>query len=133
MWMITTLVLVTVLWQWFILLEPTSFLASWGGGSPILNALYFTVITVTTVGYGDITAHSDVGMILSMFAALLGVFQIAFLINAIANSQTLNEHEKAALTKIDQSQAAAKAISHSIKFYGEKKKHYGSMMPAGRS
>lgn len=74
MWKITTLVLVTVLWQWFILLEPATFLASWGGGSPILNALYFTVITVTTVGYGDITPHSNMGMILSMFAALLGVF-----------------------------------------------------------
>ena len=133
MWITTTLVLVIVLWQWFILLEPETFLASFGGGSPILNALYFTVITVTTVGYGDITPHSSIGMILSMFASMLGVFQIAFLINAIANFQTLSEHEKAALTKIDQSQAAAQAISHSVKFYSEKKKHYGSMMPSGRS
>jgi voltage-gated potassium channel Kch len=100
--MVTTLILVTVLWQWFILLEPVTFLAS-GGGSPVLNALYFTVITVTTVGYGDITPRSDKGMVLSMMAAFIGVIQIAFLINAIASSQGFNEHEKLALTKIEQS------------------------------
>lgn len=37
----------------------------------------------------------------------------------------MDEHEYAALTKIEKSNIAAKAISHSVKFYSEKKKQLG--------
>jgi voltage-gated potassium channel len=38
-----------------------------------LNAYYFSVITLTTVGYGDITPHTDAGKIFTTFYVLVGV------------------------------------------------------------
>lgn len=41
------------------------------------DALYWATTTLTTVGYGDIYPSSDLGRIISMFSAILGVAVIA--------------------------------------------------------
>lgn len=38
-----------------------------------LNAYYLSVITLTTVGYGDITPHTATGKIFTTFYALFGI------------------------------------------------------------
>jgi voltage-gated potassium channel len=38
-----------------------------------LNAYYFSVISLTTVGYGDITPHTNAGKIFTTLYVLLGV------------------------------------------------------------
>jgi voltage-gated potassium channel Kch len=38
-----------------------------------LNAYYFSVITLTTVGYGDITPHTSAGKIFTTFYVLFGI------------------------------------------------------------
>jgi len=40
---------------------------------PIADALYFTMITGLTVGYGDITPQTAVGRIIAIMVALMGV------------------------------------------------------------
>ena len=42
-------------------------------GMSFADALYFSVVTVTTVGYGDITPKSGAGRILAMLIIILGV------------------------------------------------------------
>ncbi len=42
-----------------------------------LDAIYFSVITVATVGYGDITPHTDAGKIFTIFYVLFGIGLIA--------------------------------------------------------
>lgn len=42
-------------------------------GHSYFNSLYFTVMTMTTVGYGDITPQTAFGKIFVMIYALLGV------------------------------------------------------------
>jgi voltage-gated potassium channel len=42
-----------------------------------LDSIYFCVITLTTVGYGDITPHTNPGKIFTIFYVLIGVGIIA--------------------------------------------------------
>lgn len=49
-------------------------------GWSILDALYFTVITLTTIGYGDLHPTTDVAKIFTIFFVIAGVgFILAFL------------------------------------------------------
>ena len=42
----------------------------------IFNSLYFSVITLTTVGYGDFTPISPLGRIYSLIMMILGIINI---------------------------------------------------------
>ncbi len=48
-----------------------------------LDAIYFSVITITTVGYGDIHPTNDITKIFTIFYVLIGVGIIASSLNII--------------------------------------------------
>lgn len=54
-----------------------------------LNAVYFCVITLTTVGYGDITPKTDAGKIFDIFYVLTGIGIIATLANLLVKRAML--------------------------------------------
>lgn len=54
-----------------------------------LNAVYFCVITLTTVGYGDITPKTDAGKIFTIFYVLTGIGIIATLANLLVKRAML--------------------------------------------
>lgn len=54
--------------------------------SSIPHAMYWSVITLTTVGYGDISPVTTVGKIVSAVTALLGVSTLAILAGILASS-----------------------------------------------
>jgi voltage-gated potassium channel len=47
------------------------------GLSP-LDSIYLTIVTISTVGYGDVTAKTDAGKVLGMFVILAGVGSFIF-------------------------------------------------------
>lgn len=51
-----------------------------------LEAIYMAVITITTVGYGEIHALSETGRIFTMFLLLFGVGSLAFAAHSFAES-----------------------------------------------
>jgi len=53
-------------------------------GLRYLDALYLSVITLTTVGYGDIAPHTDAGKIFTMIYLIVGVGIILGFVNFIA-------------------------------------------------
>ena len=57
------------------------------------NSVYCIVITMTTVGYGDLAPATDFGRIVIMFTALWGTFLISLLILIAADvfAMTINE------------------------------------------
>lgn len=42
-------------------------------GWSVLDSVYFSVITLTTVGYGDLVPITDAGKIFTMFYVFLGI------------------------------------------------------------
>ena len=70
----------------FILLE---------GLSP-LDSVYLTIVTISTVGYGDITAKTDAGKVLEIFVILAGVGTFIFV---AANSIELTLGRKEAIER----------------------------------
>ncbi len=63
-----------------------------------LNATYFCVVTLTTVGYGDIAPKTDPGKIFTIFYLLIGIGIIAAFLNNLLRStiarRKIKESEK---------------------------------------
>lgn len=55
-----------------------------------LDALYFTVSTLTTTGFGDVTLTGDVGRLLSVFVMIVGVALFLRLAQSIFRPQKIN-------------------------------------------
>lgn len=48
-----------------------------------INSLYFSVITLTTIGYGDFSPQTDLGKLFTMFYILLGLGMILSFIQTV--------------------------------------------------
>ena len=57
----------------FILLFSGSYAYSQIEGWRYLDAVYFTVATVTTIGYGDIVPQTDLGKLFTIFFSFFGI------------------------------------------------------------
>ena len=55
----------------------------------IPDSMYWAVITLTTVGYGDVTPVSVLGKLIAVFAAIGGVIVVALLTGIVASSFSL--------------------------------------------
>jgi voltage-gated potassium channel len=59
-----------------------------GGGELFLNALYYTVVTMTTLGFGDIVPRTWDGKVLLIIQSLTSYFMFAFMIGIITRGVT---------------------------------------------
>ncbi len=59
----------------------------------LFDALYWSFITITTVGYGDISPATDIGRVISFVIVILGITMISFATSVIVSafSEKLNE------------------------------------------
>ncbi len=56
-----------------------------------INSFYFSAVTLTTVGYGDLSPATDIGKLFTVFYLFLGIGGIVAFINVIAkHAQTLD-------------------------------------------
>ena len=58
------------------------------------NCLWMVLITIFTVGYGEMSAHTVLGRDISLFMAFTCLLIIATMINIVQNSLHLSEDEQ---------------------------------------
>jgi hypothetical protein len=55
-------------------------------GWSVIDALYFSVITLATIGYGDLTPTNDLAKLFTIFYVLIGIGLLASTVATIANA-----------------------------------------------
>jgi len=88
------------------------------------SAIWLTVITMTTVGYGDICPQTAGGQVTGIIIALWGAFVISLLIMVTADVFEFSPKEQQAVFYIKQSRSAALSIQHALKFFVAKRHFY---------
>jgi|SRR5437867_10723522 len=68
----------------------------------LLDALWWCVATVTTVGYGDIVPVSSIGRMVALFYMFFGITMIAILLSVITNTFYKRRFEKEESEKREQ-------------------------------
>lgn len=76
------------------LLTGTIFYARVEGWS-VIDSLYFSVITLTTVGYGDLHPTRDISKLFTIGYIIAGLGLLAALINLIGERRTASARRKA--------------------------------------
>lgn len=71
-----------------------------------LDATYFSVITMTTIGYGDLVPHTPAGKIMTIFLGLNGIVILLTLFDHIRRIRS--HRERPALRKLARSVQAIK-------------------------
>ncbi|MFO0955728.1 MAG: potassium channel family protein [Candidatus Saccharibacteria bacterium] len=59
-----------------------------------LDSLYFSTITLTTIGYGDIVPHTPLGKLFTIFYVLIGVGVIAAILNILVKGAAQRRIER---------------------------------------
>ena len=85
------------------------------------NSLFFTIVTMTTVGYGDMTPHTETGQIIGLFWAFFGIWCTAFLVIAFYLSLTFSKAESFSYEMLENLEKTedikTKALNHILSFY----------------
>ncbi len=72
-------------------ISPTAFAGtSFDAADPFWDFVYYSFVTLTTLGYGDVTPHSALAKSLAYMEALIGQLYIAILIAALVGSHLAN-------------------------------------------
>ena len=80
----------TLLISIMILISGTLFYSKVEGWR-LVDALYFSVMTLTTTGYGNLQPTSDLSKIFTMFYSIVGIGVFIALITQIAKAQIEND------------------------------------------
>lgn len=77
-----------------------------------IDAFYFSVITLTTIGYGDVVPKTEIGKVLAALFALIGVGIFLFCVSIIAENYFFKR-----MVKFDKNidNKVARKISSSLK------------------
>jgi voltage-gated potassium channel len=73
--------------------------------SSIPETMWWALITLTTVGYGDVSPISPLGKVIGAFTAIMGVFSVALLTGIVANAFAHQVAQRKAILEAEIAQA----------------------------
>jgi voltage-gated potassium channel len=86
----------------------------WLEGWSLLDSLYFSVVTLATIGYGDLTPTTDTAKLFSIVYILVGVGILGVFISAVSRAsmqRTLERNERLASQRAE---AREKQLEHDL-------------------
>eukprot|EP00347_Sterkiella_histriomuscorum_P005684 403355659 len=86
------------------------------------QSIWLIVITITTVGYGDIVAFSFFGRFMIMITAFWGAFLISLLIVSVGNIFQLTRNQRKAMHHLFLTRKAATSITSAMRFFLAKRR-----------
>lgn len=63
-------------------------------GWSYIDSLYFSVVTLTTIGYGDFSPQTDAGKIFTILYIIAGIGMILSFINTVQHHYTYMKHKE---------------------------------------
>ncbi len=78
--------------------------------SSIPETMWWGLITLTTVGYGDVSPVTPIGKIIGAFTAIMGVCTVALLTGIVASAFANQRAQKAAILEAEISQALSDGV-----------------------
>ncbi|MDN2664947.1 potassium channel family protein [Psychromonas sp. 14N.309.X.WAT.B.A12] len=91
-----------------------SFPSFWECPLSLVESMYFSVVTITTLGYGEITPATDIARVLTALEALSGIFLIGLFLNSLAHRYSEKETEKAKIREDEQWRPARILVARHI-------------------
>jgi len=80
------------------------------------NCLWFTFITMTTVGYGDINVQSETGKIVAAMGGILGILVVSLLIAVVIDLLMLTEDQNWAVNWVSTQISIEKEKVHACQY-----------------
>lgn len=123
---LTYVMLIPIFGIIYFILPSTSFGGALSNSmDSFLTCLYYSTVTITTLGYGDISAKSEIAQMLVIFETVLGVITIGLFLNSLSTQRSKElsdkEKEKEMLAKFKQECEKLfrhnKIIEQDIQFY----------------
>jgi glycerate kinase len=93
-----------------------------------LDTFYLAIITITTVGYGDLTCQSLFGRWTCCVAALHGTFIVSYIVVTGSSRFELSKKEAQVAFQVQSSNRSIDTIKRMFKFFMAKKQFYVHML-----
>ena len=91
------------------------------------DAIWFMIITMTSVGYGDIVAVTPVGRVVTLIATILGALYLAMMVALITEWLILEEKQALGMHKVKDQDKCGRSIVAALKYNAARKKRYRLM------
>lgn len=89
--MMCYVVLIPTFALFYYLLPDNQFHISDGAGTGFLSWIYYSVVTISTLGYGDYTPTSTLAQMVTSLETMCGVVLLGFFLNAVASMKSSRE------------------------------------------
>lgn len=89
----------------------------------VYQSVWLVIVTLTTVGYGDIFACTLPGRVVTLIIALSGSLLMALTVTTVTQQLDLSTKKKIALHHMQLTHAASSTVKSSISYYMAKKKY----------
>ena len=90
----------------------------------LTSILWYTIITMTTVGYGNIYATTPIGRFFAIVAVIVGAFLLSLMVAIITSWFNMDEKRTVAINKMERDRFSAECVRICLQYNIARSKRY---------